>query len=619
MVQLDPVILSRVTKPARYTGHEYNSIVKDHGTVDVTFALAFPDIYEVGMSYLGYKILYHVLNRRSDTTAERVYAPWVDMEAEMRQAGLPLFSHETFTPLSEFDLVGFTLQYEMSYTNILTMLDLGKISLLAEKRDLDEPFVVGGGPGVYNSEPLADFFDFFIIGEGEEVIGEVVEVYKKWRSAGRPDGRRGCLMALAQLKGIYVPSFYEPKYGEDGTIQAISCLEPSAAKRVEKRVVQDLDTADYPTRPVLPYTEIVHDRVMLELFRGCSRGCRFCQAGMIYRPVRERRPETLVKIAEEQIQSTGYNEISLTSLSSADYSKLPELVDRLIERFRRDRVSVSLPSLRIDSFSIELAKKIQQVRKSGLTFAPEAGTQRLRDVINKGVTEENLLEAVGAAFRSGWTSVKLYFMIGLPTETEEDLRGIADLAYKVIHLYQKIKGRRGAKVTVSVSSFVPKAQTPFQWFGQNTLAELEEKQQFLRTLLHDRSITYHYHEARLSVLEGVFARGDRRLGAAILAAWQKGAKFDSWSEHFKYDVWQEAFKETQIDPDFYAHRTRSAEEVLPWESVTPAVDKEYLLGEYAKAQTGELTTDCRHEACGVCGVCQNLDVSVVDWGTNHEA
>ncbi|MDU2066874.1 MAG: TIGR03960 family B12-binding radical SAM protein, partial [Sporomusaceae bacterium] len=578
-----------------------------------TFALAFPDIYEVGMSYLGYKILYHILNKRSDTAAERVYAPWVDMEQEMRQREIPLFSHETFTPLYEFDLLGFTLQYEMSYTNILNMLDLGRIPLRSEARTLEHPFVVGGGPCVYNPEPLAPFFDFFIIGEGEEVIEEVVAVYKEWKLAGKQGGRLGFLRLVSKLAGIYVPSFYEVTYLADGRVDAINVIEKNAPTTIAKRVVCDLESIDYPTKPVVPYTEIVHDRVMLELFRGCTRGCRFCQAGTIYRPVRERKLETLVRLAKEQIASTGYNEISLTSLSSADYSQLPALIEILTKDLKEDKVSVSLPSLRLDSFSIELAKKVQQVRKSGLTFAPEAGTQRLRDVINKGVTEENLMEAVGAAFRSGWTSVKLYFMIGLPTETDEDIKGIADLAYKVVRLYQTIKGRRGAKVTVSVSSFVPKSQTPFQWFGQNTLEEIQRKQQLLRSFIKDRSITYNYHEGPVSMLEGVFARGDRRLGEVLYQAWQGGAKFDSWSEQFRPQAWKDAFNECALDPDFYNHRTREADEVLPWDILSPGVHKDFLLAEYSKACAETLTVDCRRELCGVCGVCQDLKVNVIDW------
>ncbi len=613
MIHLDPAVLSRVIKPARYTGHELNSVIKSHDTVAVTFALAFPDIYEVGMSYLGYKILYAILNRRPDTAAERVYAPWVDMENEMRQAGIPLFSHETFTPLDNFDLVGFTLQYEMSYTNIINMLDLGGIPLLAADRKLGQPFVVAGGPGVYNAEPLADFFDFFIIGEGEEVIEEIVDTYKNWQQRGQEGGRRGFLLAVGKLAGIYVPSFYAVSYRPDGTIAAVTPTEVKAPAVIHKRIVKDLEEAPYPVKPVVPYTEIVHDRIMLELFRGCTRGCRFCQAGILYRPVRERTVDTLVNIARQQVDATGYNEISLTSLSSADYSKLPELIGRLTAELQSDKVSVSLPSLRIDSFSIELAQQVQQVRKSGLTFAPEAGTQRLRDVINKGVTEEDLIEAVGAAFRAGWTSVKLYFMIGLPTETDEDIQGIASLAQNVVRLYQQIKGRRGVKVTVSVSSFVPKTHTAFQWFGQNSLEELERKQHYLRSLITDRSISYHYHDAQVSILEGAFARGDRRLGEVLLKAWRSGAKFDSWSEHFNYSVWQQAFADSHIDPAFYAQRERHFEEILPWEYVSPAVTKAYLQAEYEKAQTGEPTADCRTNTCGGCGVCQELDAAVVEW------
>lgn len=617
MSSLDPVspgILSRVMKPARYTGHEWNSVSKAPDEYVVNFVLAMPDVYEVGMSNLGLKILYEVLNNRPDTFAERVYAPWVDMEAEMRTAGIKLHTLESKRPVDQYDIIGFSLQYELSYSNVLNMLDLAGIRLLAAERDESQPLVVCGGPCAFNAEPMTDFVDFFILGEAEEVIAEVAAAIAEWKQAGRPGGKTGILKRLAGLQGIYVPRFYEVDYQADGAVEAIKPLIPEAKAVIVKRVIQELDQIIFATKPIVPFIEIVHDRIMLELFRGCTRGCRFCQAGVIYRPVRERKLETLFKHVQQLIDNTGYNEISLVSLSSADYSCLSHLITELIERFKEQGVSVSLPSLRIDSFSIDLAKQVQQVRKSGLTFAPEAGTQRLRDVINKGVTEENLTEAVSAAFKSGWSTIKLYFMIGLPTETDEDIAGIAALAQRVADLYKQLKGRKGAKVTVSVSSFVPKPHTAFEWFGQNPVEELERKQKLLRSLIKDRSISLSWHDARTSFLEGVFARGDRRLGKVLLRAWQNGAKFDGWSEHFNYAVWMEAFAAEGIDPVFYANRERALQEYLPWEHLSAGVDKSFLAREWQAAKDAAFTPDCRHENCMACGVCQELEVNVVDWG-----
>jgi len=614
MITLDPAILNRVLKPARYTGNEWNSVKKDHSTVAVTVALSLPDVYEVGMSNLGLKILYQILNNRTDTAAERVYAPWVDMEAEMRSHHIPLYTLESLKPVAEFDIVGFSLQYEMSYSNVLNMLDLAGIPLLTAQRDENDPLIVGGGPCTFNAEPAADFFDCFIVGEGEEIIEDLVEVVATWKQAAKLDGKLGLLKKLAQIPGMYVPSLYDVTYNVDGTVVQVvpNCTEASLI--VTKRVVKDLNTVEYATRPVVPYLDIVHDRIMLELFRGCTRGCRFCQAGVLYRPVRERTPEVLLKMAKELVDSTGYSEISLTSLSSADYSCLPAVVQALIDEFKDQNVSISLPSLRIDSFSIELAQKLQQVRKSGLTFAPEAGSQRLRDVINKGVTEKNLDDAVSAAFGAGWSSVKLYFMMGLPTETDEDVLGIAKLAYRVLDLYKQVTGRRGAKVTISVACFVPKPHTPFQWFPQDLAAEFERKQRLLKAELRDRNITFNWHDARTSFLEGAFARGDRRLGQVLLSAWRHGARFDGWSEHFKYNVWIEAFKAVGIDPHFYATRKRSIDEVMPWDHLSSGATKEFLAREYDQAIGEVLTSDCRHDQCSVCGVCPELDVQIIDWG-----
>lgn len=606
-------ILSSVQKPERYTGMEFGSCMKDLSTVKVSIALAFPDVYEVGMSYLGFRILYYILNQDPEVAAERTYAPWTDMEDKMRAAQLKLTTLESTRALREFDFVGFTLQYELAYSNILNMLDLGGITVLAQDRGEDEPFVIAGGPCVYNPEPLTDFVDFFIVGEGEEVMPELMNLCKSWKAEGKPGGRAGFLQRVVKLAGIYVPSFYDVTYNEDGTFAGIKPNNPLAPQTVLKRIVKDLNATMFPTSDIVPYGKIIHDRIMLEIFRGCSRGCRFCHAGMVYRPVRERRKEVLKELAHKLVEATGYDEISLVSLSSADYSCLAPLIHELVQELKEERVSISLPSLRIDSFSVDIAKEVQAVRKSGLTFAPEAGSQHMRDVINKGVTEENLMQAVGAAFANGWSSVKLYFMLGLPEETDEDILAIADLAKKVQWKYKEITGHGGCHVTVSVASFVPKPYTAFQWFGQNSLEEIKRKQNMLRDALKIKNITYQYHAALTSVIEAVFARGDRRLGKVLYAAWQDGAKFDGWSEHFSFERWQQAITAQGLSIEFYANRQRNNQEIFPWEHVQPGVDKAFLRREYEKALVGELTKDCRHGVCTGCGVCQKLDAKIIDW------
>lgn len=611
-VEIDPILLSKVSKPARYVGGEWNSVVKDHDAVKLTVAYCFPDVYEVAMSHLGLRILYALLNERPDVAAERVYAPWPDMEEVMRSQGYPLFSLETKTPVRDFDMVGFTLQYEMSFTNILNMLDLAGIPLFAKDRGDDMPLVAAGGPCAYNAEPLADYIDVFFLGESEESTQVLADTIIAWKEQGKPGGKKGLLKQLSQQPGNYVPSFYEARYDAKGDFQGLTVTEPGAPTEIEKCVVSDVEHVFFPTKPIVPNIDIVHNRAVLELFRGCSRGCRFCQAGMLYRPVREKSPEHLADLAKQIIANSGYNEISLMSLSSADYSCLPELVDQLLDEFKGQKVSVSLPSLRVDSFSVDIAKKVQQVRKSGLTFAPEAGTQRLRDVINKGVTEEDLLAACENAFENGWSTVKLYFMMGLPTETDEDLAGIADLAYKVLNLYRKVTHKNNGKVTVSVSSFVPKSHTAFQWFGQLPIEEIERKQQYIKGLINDKHISYHYHDAKTGRLEATFARGDRRMGKVLYEAWKLGCKFDGWTEMFDYDMWMKAFDLAGIDPDYYAARTRSLDEALPWDHLGNGAAKAYLKREWQKASRAELTHDCRRLPCTGCGVCPNLGVSIID-------
>lgn len=596
-------MIEQVQKPARYIGGEMNTAVKAWEDAEVHFAFCFPDTYEVAMSHLGMKILYAIINAQPWALCERVCMPWIDMKELMEQNGVPLFSLESRTPLNQFDLVGFTLQYEMSYTNILTMLKLGGVPLHTAERGMNDPIVCVGGPCAFNPEPLADFVDAVMIGDGEEQIVEFTQAVRKWKKSGKP--RVECLKALAKIEGVYVPSFYDVTYHEDGTIASFMPNCPEAPAIVRKRILLDMDKAFYPTEIPVPYTEIVHDRIMLEIMRGCTRGCRFCEAGMLYRPVRERSVPHLMELARALEKSTGYEEISLSSLSSGDYSCLPELVHDLMTEFKEKRVSVSLPSLRIDSVLKDSLEETQQVKKSSLTFAPEAGTQRLRDVINKGVTEEDLVGKVTDAFEGGWSSVKLYFMIGLPTETLEDLDGIGHLAQVVNQAYFKVpkeKRARGLRVTCSASSFVPKPFTPFQWEPQNTQQQIKDKQAYLRDVLRRiKGVNFNWHEPEVSYLEACFSRGDRRIGRVLERAVEKGCLLDGWSEQFKFDKWMEAFADCGLDPEWYAYRRRGKDEILPWDFIDAGVTKSFLWREKERAERAEVTPDCR-KGCQGCGL-----------------
>ncbi|MDD7594208.1 MAG: TIGR03960 family B12-binding radical SAM protein [Clostridiales bacterium] len=596
-------ILRSVSKPGRYTGGEYGQIVKDREKVKARFAFCFPDSYEIGMSNLGVRILYGVLNRDEDIWCERVYAPWIDMEDKMREHHIPLWAHESGDPIADFDFIGFTLQYEMSYTNVLNMLDLAGLPLRAADRGEDAPLVIGGGPCSYNPEPVADFFDLFNIGEGEEMLPEIVRLYIKMKEDGSYTKAGFLREAARSIEGVYVPSLYDVSYNEDGTVKSYTPKYPDVPARVRKRIVKDLDTMYFPDKLVMPYLETVQDRIMLEVFRGCIRGCRFCQAGIIYRPVREKSPEVLCNQAKCLYEATGYEEMSLSSLSISDYTRLRELTDGLISWTNDKKVSLSLPSLRIDSFTRELMDKVASVRASSITFAPEAGTQRLRDVINKNVTEEDLMNAAGIAFAAGKEQVKLYFMDGLPTETDEDLEGIAKLGKAVIEKFYATpehNKRRQPQVTVSVSCFVPKPFTPFQWEPQDMPETLERKRLYIRSKITDRKIKYSCHDSGTSRIEAVLALGDRRVGAALELACREGFRFDAWDEFFSYDRWMDVFARAGIEPSFYANRRRQTSEVLPWDVIDCGVTKEFLIREYEKAHAGVTTPNCR-EHCSGCG------------------
>lgn len=595
-------LLKKVEKPARYIGCEINSIVKERKPGRLNFGFAFPDTYEIGMSYMGLQILYHILNREDTIFCERVFAPAIDMEACMREAGMELFTLETKTPVKELDFLGFTLQYELSFTNVINMLDLGKIPLLAKERQESDPVILAGGPCAYNPEPLADIIDVFLIGDGEDLLPQVIKQRRAEQS------KEAYLQEICNIPGVYVPRFYQPEYNPDGTISRVHKTWENAPDTIERALIKDLEAADFPTDLIVPFIETVHDRAVVETFRGCTRGCRFCQAGMIYRPVRERTPETIKDLAQKQLSSTGHEELSLLSLSTSDYSQFESLTVELTGICRDRNVSLSLPSLRLDSFSFKVLEEIQGYKKSGLTFAPEAGSQRLRDVINKGITEEDIYGAVRQALELGWNHVKLYFMIGLPTETTEDLKGIAEIAHKIKTINYELKGRKGGRfnITVSVSNFVPKAHTPFQWAAQDTEESFIQKHNYLSKLLEIKGVTFNYHDTEVSTLEAVFARGDRRVGKALIRAFELGCKFDGWSEHFQGEKWKQAFEETGVDPEFYTIRERGCKEILPWDMIDSFVTKDFLMKEYTKAINACTTEDCR-KGCTGCGMNRKTD------------
>ncbi len=601
----DEILLS-IQQPARYLGNETNVVIKDRAEVDIRFAMCFPDVYEIGMSHLGMQILYDMFNKRGDTWCERVFSPWADLDAVMRREHIPLFALESQDYIKDFDFLGITIQYEMCYTNILQILDLSGIALHSSEREENDPIVIGGGPCTYNPEPIADFFDLFYIGEGETGYDAVLDLYKEMRKAGAP--RREIVKELGKLPGIYAPLFYRVDYNDDGTIASFSPSEDDMPRIIRKEMVPDMDEAPYIEKPIVPFVRPVQDHVVLEVMRGCIRGCRFCQAGTIYRPLREKSLETCEYYAEKMLSETGQDEINLSSLSSSDYSKLGELVSFLIENYKDKGVNISLPSLRIDTFSLDVMSRIQDIRKSSLTFAAEAGSQRLRDVINKGITEEDILKGSAQAFEGGWNRVKLYFMLGLPTETDDDLKAIAGLADKVADVYYEVvpEKERSPKFTVIASSsfFVPKPFTPFQWVSMCTREQFKERawlvKDTFRAEKHRKNLKFTYPDVDVSLLEGFLARGDRRCGAVIEAAYNAGALFDSWSDQFHREYWDEAFAATGVDPSFYTHRERKLDEILPWDFIDCGVNKTFLVREWEMARMGNVTPNCR-QSCSGCG------------------
>lgn len=599
-------ILMQVEKPARYIGNEVNAVMKNKEEIDIRFAFVFPDVYEIGMSHLGIQILYDMLNQREDIWCERVYSPWTDLDKIMREQQIPLFALESQDAIKDFDFIGITIQYEMCYTNILQVLDLAQIPLMAKDRTEDDPIVIGGGPCTYNPEPLADFFDIFYIGEGEIQLYELMDRYKEWKKSGQ--SKQQFLEMAAEIPGLYVPAFYDVTYDEAGLISSFTPNNVHASAVIEKQMVMDVSDTYYPKKPVVPFIKATQDRVVLEIQRGCIRGCRFCQAGMVYRPTRERDVKMLKDYAYQMLKNTGHEEISLSSLSSSDYSQLEELVTFLIDEFKGKGINISLPSLRIDAFSLDVMRKVQDVRKSSLTFAPEAGSQRLRNVINKGLTEEVILEGAGQAFEGGWSRVKLYFMLGLPTETEDDMKAIAHLAEKIAKRYYEIpKEQRNGKCQIisSTSFFIPKPFTPLQWASmlnrEDYIARANIVNHEMKAQLNHKSLKYNWHEADVTILEGVFARGDRRVGKALLEAYKLGCLYDSWGEHFNYELWMQAFENTGVDIDFYNLRERDLDEILPWDFINIGVSKSFLKREWKNAMDGKVTPNCRKQ-CSGCGM-----------------